>query len=66
MIDLNYMLTNTTNSEYRIGSMDDVTTYGRKKNDGLLYIPNERVTFEVPLLIPPHGQAILVLHLAGC
>jgi len=63
MIDLGYMLTNTTNTEYRIGSMDDVTTYGRKKNDGLLYIPNERATFEVPLLIPPHGQVIVVLHL---
>jgi S1-C subfamily serine protease len=56
-----YALTNTTDADYRIDSLDEVTTAGLI-GDGSLYGFNQGLSFEVPLIIPAHRQTNAILH----
>jgi hypothetical protein len=60
-INIWYALTNTTDLDYRIESLDQVTTAARADGDSL-YAFNQGLSLEVPLLIPAHRTIRAILH----
>jgi len=61
-INLWFMLTNTTDADYRIDSLSEITSAGLMDNDAL-YGFNQGISFEVPLIIPAHRSAAVILHI---
>jgi hypothetical protein len=56
-----YSLTNTTDADYKIDSLDEITTAGMTV-DHSLYSFNRGISFEVPLIIPAHRNAKAIFH----
>lgn len=56
-----YTLTNTTDTDYRIDRLDEVTTAGWTEGDSL-YAFNQGISFEVPLIIAAHRKIEAMFH----
>jgi len=56
-----YALTNTTDDDYRIDTLSEITTAGWVVNDSL-YEFNQGISFEVPVIIPAHRRTLVMLH----
>jgi hypothetical protein len=60
-VNLWFTLTNTTDSEYRVDRVDQVTTAGWTVDDQL-YAFNQGVSFDVPLIAPAHQKTKALVH----
>jgi len=60
-IDFWYTLTNTTDADYRIDRLDEITTAGLTVDDSL-YGFNQGVSFDPPLIILAHQKTKTILH----
>ena len=62
-INLWYTLTNSTDADYRIDNVTDITTAGLTRDDDALYAFNQGVSFDVPLIVPARRKTEVMLHL---
>ena len=62
IINLWYTLSNTTDTDYRVDSLSEITTAGLTADDDALYSFNQGISFDVPLIVPAHRKTKVILH----